>query len=344
MKMILNKFSTLGLLVLLILTSCEKDEVKVVATAGTAATLSASATTLMLTKANADKPAVTFSFLTPSFGFDAAVTNTLQIDVKGNNFAKAKEIAFDAGVLSKMYSVIDFNAFLLAMNLKTGENSQIEARLKSQITGSLLAPVYSSIIALTVNPYALTSFLYVPGAYQGWTPNTADSLLSSTSNGVYVGVINYTPGNLGFKILTKKAWGPPEYGKGSAAGTIAIGGGDLSAPNAGSLKVTADLNANTIAFEPLLWSIIGDAPQGSNWTNDIVMNYDNGKQIWSATVTMGVGGFKFRKNRDWVTNFGDKTGDLILDTENDNNIKITSAGSYRVVLNLLTNSYTIIKL
>ena len=345
MKTILNKILLMSCAGLLMLSSCKKDEVKAIALADAKpGELAASATAMTLSKADADKPGITFSFSKPNFGVSSAITNTLQLDLKGNDFAKAKEVAFDPGVLTKTFTVLDFNAMLLSMKLPTGVNTQIEARLKSQYTGTKENPVYSKVLTLTVNPYALTSFLYVPGAYQGWNPSNADSLLSATSNGIYVGVINFTPGNLGFKVLTKKSWGPPEYGKGTGAGTIAIGGGDLAAPSAGSFKVTVDMNANTILFEPLVWGLIGNAPAGSNWSNDIDMVYNNGSQTWSATSTMAVGEFKFRKNHDWGTNFGDKTGDLILDTENDNNIRITSAGNYRVVLNLITNTYSVTKL
>ncbi len=345
MKLILNKILLMSCVGLLLVSSCKKDETKVTALQDAKpGQLNASASAMMLTRADADKPAITFTFAKPDFGFDAAVTNTLQLDVKGNNFSKAKDIAFDAGTLTKTFATIDFNAMLLAMKLATGVNTQLEARLKSQFTGTAQVPVYSNVITLTANPYALTSFLYVPGAYQGWTPATADSLKSATSNGIYLGVIDFTPGNLGFKVLTKKSWGPPEYGKGSTPGSIAIGGGDLAAPSAGTFNVTVDINANTIQFDPVLWSLIGNSPAGSNWSNDVDMMYDRTSQTWSVTATMGVGEFKFRKNHDWLTNFGDKTGDFILDTENENNIKITSAGSYRIVLNLISNTYSVTKL
>lgn len=327
----------------MLIVSCKKDEVKVTASASPiAGALTASATTLNLARENATKLAIAFAFTTPDFGFDASVTNTLQLAVKGTNFASAKEVPFSTGLLTKEYTVIDFNAFLLAMNLTTGVTAQVEVRLKSQVTGASMAPVYSPVLTLSVTPYALTSFLYVPGAYQGWTPATADSLLSATSNGIYKGVINYTPDNLGFKILTKKSWGPPEYGKGSADGTIAIGGSDLSAPTAGSYELVADINANTLMFSKLVWGIIGNAPEGSNWSNDIDMKYNNGTQTWSATVQMGVGAFKFRKNHDWPVNFGYAKPNV--GTLGGDDIPVTEAGNYKVVLDLLNNKYTLTKL
>jgi starch-binding outer membrane protein SusE/F len=341
MKTVINKIIAVICLTAVI-ASCKKDEEKVIANTSSSGALAASSNTLVLTKPNAANTAITFTVTNPDFGYSASVSNTLQLALKGTNFATPKEVSISSGATSVSYSVLDFNALLLSMGLPTSTNSVIQARIKSALSPNVFN--YSNAIDLTVNPYTLISFLYVPGAYQGWNPATADSLISPTSNGIYEGIIRYTPSNLSFKVLTKKSWGTPEYGSGATAGTIAIGGGDLNAPAAGSTKVTVNLNTNTIEYSPLLWSIIGSAPVGSNWANDIEMVYDNGKQTWSVTTAMGVGAFKFRRNKDWAVNFGDKTGDLILDTENGNDINVTSAGNYRIVLNLVTNTYSITKL
>ena len=320
--------------------SCTKDEIQVTASANpTAGALTASATTLVLAKENATKRAVAFNFTAPSFGFDAAVTNTLQLAVKGTNFANAKEVPFSTGVLTKEYTVIDFNAFLLAMSLKTGETAQVEARLKSQVTEASMAPIYSPVITLTVTPYALTSFIYVPGDYQGWNPGTADSLISATSNGIYQGVIAYNAGGtFEFKITPQKKW-DVAYGD-AGGGKLGTSGGNLRVPGAGAYQITANLNTLDFTIVPLVWGIIGNAPVGSNWSNDIDMKYNNGTQTWSATVQMGVGAFKFRKNHDWGVNFGFSTAGTLGGTD----IPVTEAGNYKVVLDLVNNKYTITKL
>ena len=339
MKALFNKFILLSIASMLVW-SCKKDEVKVIATDGTPAVLTASAPALVLTKADAEKTAITFTMTAPDFGFDAAVNSTLQLAVKGSNFADPKELDLDANSLTKSFTVIEFNALLLTMNLTPGSAADIEARIKSTLSPKI-APVYSNATALKVTPYALISFLYVPGAYQGWNPSSADSLLSATSNGIYVGIINFTPGNTGFKILTKKAWGTPEYGNGSAAGSIAVGGSDLQAPGAGNYRLTADLNANTLEFAPYSFGLVGDSPVGSGWGSgpDITMQYDNGKQVWSVTADMLVGKFKFRLNSDWGTNFGDNDNNGSVENGGAD-IPVTSAGKYKIELDLVNNTYT----
>lgn len=344
MKMIFHKLLTFSCIALLIVSSCKKDETKVTLMAQPLpATLTSTASALVLSKADADKSAVTFNFTMPDFGFTSAVTNTLQIGVKGTNFVGAKEASFDAGVLTKMYTVSDFNALLNAMKLPTGANSNIEVRLKSQITSSMVEPVYSPVLTLSVNPYTLiipASFVYVPGDYQGWSPSSADSLISPTSNGIYEGVINYGPGGtFQFKITPAKKW-DTAYGDAGAGKISATAGDNLSVPAAGSYKLTVDLNAMTIAKELLSWGVIGSATPGG-WDNDTNMNYDNGKRIWNITLNLVAGELKFRKNDAWDTNYGGSNGALAL---NGSNIAIATAGSYKLEMNLVTSTYTITKL
>jgi starch-binding outer membrane protein SusE/F len=339
MKALFNKIFLLGIMSMLIW-SCKKDEVRVVATDGKAAVLTASASTLVLTKADAAKPAITFTLIAPDFGFDAAVSSTLQLAVKGTNFANPKEVDLDAKASSKTFTVIDFNALLLSMNLKTGEVSDIEARIKSSISPQVAA-VFSNAAAVKVTPYALVSFIYVPGDYQGWNPSTADSLISATSNGIYEGIITYgAGGSFEFKLTPEKKW-DLAYGDAGAGKLTSNNGGNLKVPAAGAYKLTANLNTFEFTAVKYSFGLVGDSPLGSAWGGgpDIAMTYNNGKQLWSVTADMGVGEFKFRLNSDWGVNYGDTGNNGSVEGGGDN-IKITEAGKYKIELNLVNNTYT----
>jgi starch-binding outer membrane protein SusE/F len=343
MKALFTKVFLLSIMSMLIL-SCQKDEVRVTATDGKAAVLTASSSTLVLTKADATKPAITFTLTAPDYGYDAAVSSTLQLAVKGSNFANPKEFSLDAKVLSKTFTVIDFNALLLAMNLIPGSVSDIEARIKSSISAEV-APVFSNATAIKVTPYALISFIYVPGDYQGWNPGTADSLISATSNGIYQGVINYAPGgSFEFKLTPEKKW-DLAYGDAGGGKLTSTGGSNLKVPSAGSYMLTANLNTFEFTAVKYSFGLVGDSPAGSNWGGgpDIAMKYDNGKRIWSVTADMGVGKFKFRLNSAWDTNFGDDGNNGSVENGGAD-IPIAVAGTYKIELNLVNNTYTKTKL
>jgi hypothetical protein len=336
MKKLFTQILALSGVVLLMLPSCKKDETKVVATSGVGATLTASATTLSLTKANATSTAVTFSLTPAAYNYSAAITNTLQIDVASDNFASPKSISLPANTLTQSYATIDFNAMLLALNLKPGTSSTIQARLMSSISPAI-KPVYSNVVTMTVTPYALVSFVYVPGAYQGWNPSTADSLQSPTSNGIYSGIINFTPGNLQFKITPVKNWNN-SYGTSDGSSVVYNGGNNLYVNAPGSTLVTLNLNNNTYTAVPNLWSIIGDATVGG-WSTDTDMSFNNGTQVWTIKTTLtGGGNVKFRLNHDWGTNLGGSNGTLSLGGAN---IPIATSGTYTITLNVAADTYTI---
>jgi len=341
------------------LISCKKDEVKATATvsASSASQLSASSTSPVLAKSNLTGTAVTFTGTNPNYGYSAAVNNSLQLDVKGDNFAKPQEVALAAGTISKAYTVQDFNNLLLSMNLPTTSSSQIEVRIKSALSATA-GIVYSNVVTLTVQPFALVSFVYVPGAYQGWNPATADSLQSATGNGVYTGIINFTAGNLEFKVTPAKKW-DVAYGD-AGSGTVSTSGGNLNAPAAGEYYITLDLNAKTISFAPAdYFSVIGNAAPGVAWSTDTDLKYNNGNLAWEGTMAFTVGEYKFRVNHDWSLSFGiPKTGadGVTLNNNDNNNIPVTVAGTYKTsitpmydpanpgkVLKSATAKYTLVK-
>lgn len=323
---------------LLLLASCKKDEVKVVANPANAkpGTLTASATNVPLAKADLSKVAVAFSSTGANFGYSAAVTSTLQIAVKGTSFATKKEYVLTGKNVSLSFTQADFNNMLLALNLPTGQAAQVEARMQYSISNNV-APIYSNVVTLTATPFALVSYVYVPGAYQGWTPATADSLKSATGNGVYTGIINFTGSDLSFKITSDKK-GSTWYGILNGALSSSGSATNITAPGNGQYLVTVDLNANTITMAPATayYSLIGDATTGG-WGADTDMKYDNGNDIWTVTTTLSSSGaFKVRKNHDWGTSYGTIAAPdgKTLTSANGGNIPVAATGTYTVTFSV----------
>ncbi|WP_231464314.1 MULTISPECIES: SusE domain-containing protein [unclassified Pedobacter] len=334
MKSIFLKSLALSLIAVS-LWSCKKDETRAVATSGNGGALQASATNVVLDKSKLTTTVVTFSLTEANFGYPAAVTNTLQMAAKGTNFAAPKEVLMDAKVASKAYNGLDFNNLLLALGIPTTTNTDVEFRIKSSISATA-APVYSNVVTINTKPFPLTSWIYVPGNYQGWNPASADSLVSVTGNGVYSGVIKFDGQN--FKITPAKKW-DVAYGN-AGGGKLSTSGGDISSVSAGFKLLTVDLNTlvYTIA-DADYWSIIGNAIPGSNWSVDTDLKATNdGNNTWTATVALTAGEFKFRKNHDWGTSIGNGGG----------NIVIAAPGNYKLVLTVSADgkggTYTVTKL
>lgn len=338
MKIIHN----IGLVLLLLATfqSCKKDETQARLASTDAvkpATLTLDKTNLTLSKANANDTVLHLRMIQPDFGFQAAVTNVLQFGLKGDNFKTVKEVVIPNGQSAMGFTGYELNSYLLSLGVPTGTASEFDVRLKSSIN-SKIAAVFSALASLKAVPYASTSYLYVPGAYQGWDPATAESIVSPTSNGVYTGIISFPEANSEFKLTTERNWAN-SYGQ-TATGKIAYNSGDnIKAPRAGNLEIEVNTTANTIIFKDHSWGVIGSAtPKG--WDADTDMKYDNANQLWKLRVNLTAGAIKFRKNHDWGTNFGGSNGNLVAGGAD---IAVANAGTYDIVLDLNANTYTLTK-
>ena len=86
------------------------------------------------------------------------------------------------------------------------------------------------------------------------------------------------------------------------------------------------------------WGLVGSAtPNG--WNGPDVEMYQTGSQEFSVYVELESGELKFRFNEDWGNNFGDNGNDGTLESGGAN-IPI-SAGTYFIVMDLATGTYTI---
>lgn len=350
MKTILTKFLAFSSVTLLMLSACKKDGALVTTNGGKAGTLTASTTTPVLdkTKLSDTTSVVRFSFSSANYGFSAAVTNTLQIDAAGDNWAKPMSVALSNKAYGQGYSTNDFNALLLKLNLPAGVAAQVQVRVAHTISADV-KPIYSNVLTLTATPFNLTSYLYVAGAYEGWAnPGPQeDSLVSVTGNGVYTGIINFTAGNNQFLVLPAKNWNhkyATTDATGSTSSTVKYDGpNNFYAPStAGQYQVTINTNTNTISFALVnTYSIIGDAALG--WGTDAPMKFINdGTNTWKATLPLSsTGQFKVRQNNDWTWSWGiPKAGSVgagiagtLNDSSNDN-ITVSTTGSHTVTFTI----------
>ncbi|SFH89243.1 SusE domain-containing protein [Halpernia frigidisoli] len=342
MKNIL-KFSFVALISFLLF-SCTKNEDLAMLTTTTPGSLTSSKSAIVLTKETAATNAVTFKWTNPNAGTSVAYTNQLQFAVKGTNFANPKTVDLDKGVNTVSYNVQDFNAVMLNLGLPLdGTKTDVEARIKSTVYSldgsatSLPAPTFSPAINLTVTPYALISYLYAVGAFQGWNIGAAQPLVSATSNGVYVGYLKFTDANSEFLVVPVLGSYDNKFGSNDNVHLIKNGGDNLKAVNAGYQKITVDTNLLTFGLAPYAMGIAGSGTPGGWDENaaDIPMAYNFTTQKWTATATFNAGEIKFRTNRKWTENYGGSNGTISGD-----NIAVT-AGLHTVTLDLVNQKYTV---
>jgi starch-binding outer membrane protein SusE/F len=350
MKTGLTKILTLSSMALLALASCTKNDAKVTLNTSGSGTLSASTTTVPLSRTmiNDTTKVVTFTTTAPKFGFNAAVTSTLQIDADGDNWKNPVSVTLGTKVYSQGYSTLDFDNLLLKLNLPAGTAAKVDVRVQFSLSAAEI--VYSNVISVTATPFNLTSWIWVPGDYEGWNNNGGglDSLVSATGNGVYTGIINIPAGGtMQFKLLPVKGSWTVSYGDAGSGANYATGeaistsGGNLMAPKAGGqFWMTADLNKNTITVVPAdYYSVTGDAAGG--WGVDTFMKFINdGNNNWVVTMPLvSTGAFKIRQDAQWTNSWGTGGANGELTDASGGNISIPTSGNYTVTFTMAPSAY-----
>lgn len=329
-----------------ILMACEKDEDRTVFLEGTSPILSVSESSVVLTEANAGAEVVSFSWTPSEFGYSAAVSYSLQIDSAGNNFTDP-EIATGSGDREVALTVADLNSIVTKLGLLPDVADEVEVRVAAVISDQV-EPVYSEVVNLTVTPYSTfiePVYIYVPGAYQGWDPGSANALVSVEANNMYVGYVSFAdPAGLMFKFTPEKSW-DVAYGDGGE-GKLSTSGGDLAVPEVGTYWMEVDLNELTWSATPGGWAVVGNSTPGG-WDVDTDMNYNDAENVWEIELPLTAGLLKFRLDNTWDVNYGDNdTSDDLLNSGGAD-IPVTEAGTYVIVLNLTDEenpTYTLTKI
>ncbi len=305
----------MSLLSLIILFSCEKDETKAVLsdTPGEPG-LNVPSTELVLQRANATQVLV-FSGAAADFGFQAAVSYTLEAIKSGNSFDSPSIIA-TAAVDTFALTVADLNAKLLDLGIAEYSATQVEMRVKATLTSTVPA-AYSAVKVVTATLYGLPRLVLSTTPEQG--------ILSPAGDGNYGGMVKLEAG-VSFTLTDL------ETGKtyGGEAGVLAENGTPIAVETAGWYNLTASTVDMTYAPNPYFIGLVGSATPNQWNAPDQKMDYNPADGTWNITIDLVAGDIKFRLNDDWAWNLGGTTDNL---THNGANIPVT-AGNYTISLTI----------
>jgi len=276
-----------------------------------------------------------------SSGID--VKYTVSLARKGGSFSNLGTVTSTVAnpVKSLELTSKDFVFALLNAGAAANVQSEFDVKVTAETKSTGTITLVSEVVTFKATPYEVTSYLYAPGAYQGWTPATAESLISPKSDGIYTGYIKFTEANSEFKITTARNW-DNSYGTTDNVNLIYNGGGNLKAPNTGYQKLTVNTNTLVFSLEAYSWGLIGDATPGG-WDADTDMTWNSSNQTWEIANIALVGGknIKFRLNDAWTTNYGGSGGNLV---SGGSDIQVAESGNYKIVLDLVNLKYSVIKL
>lgn len=329
MKSLYIKIMTYSML-LLLFTSCKKDETRVVAGTGTVPALTSTApATMVLTEANATANAGVFTWTASSFGFEGSIVSyTLQVGIGGKNFADYKEVAIGSGLTTTVTNAT-LNSLINQLNATNGVSGKVDVRIKATIAATY-PPAYSNVLTYNVNPYQIIIFypsLYVPGAYQNWIPETAPRVSSVLDDKKYEGYINFaTAGE--FKINPAANW-VHSYGTNSLGTIVLDGGGNLSMPVAGYYLLKVNTTELTWSATKTTFSVLGTAVG-----TETAMTFDATTGLWTVTKALTAGTLSFRANGADTIKYGSAAtanGKLVAD---GTAIPVATAGTYKITFNV----------
>lgn len=337
----IRKYSLLILLVFAGLSACKDDDFGPVLQPGNAPAFinPTDGASFELLEDKATEVMTTFVWSAADFGYQAAITYQVELDVAGNNFNDAVTLGTTTND-SLSVTVEKVNNILLTKELPGETPSDVEVRVVASVSPEV-GPLVSAPITLTITPYTVAinyPQLQVPGSYQGWDPaNNSTIIWSVKSDDKYEGYLYFPDPNTEFKYTLGPSW-DTNWGDDGADGTLDPNGANIVAAEAGVYKLNVDLNALTHSYLKTDWGLIGSAtPNG--WDSDQDMSYDPASGIWSITLDLVVGEIKFRANDDWAINLGDNDTNKTLEYDGAN-IPIAENGNYTVELILNVPKYT----
>lgn len=175
--------------------------------------------------------------------------------------------------------------------------------------------------------------LWLPGNQQGWSPSTAQTIHSSD----YVHFWGYAYLNGEFKFTGQPDWNPYNWGDGGEPGKLKAGAGNINAENNGLHYV--EVNLSELTYKMVYCStygLIGSAtPNGWDASTALTPNADF--TVWTGTIHMVPGEYKFRANDGWDVNLGGSIDNL---TPGGDNLKYDGPeGDKKITLDLTQYPY-----
>jgi hypothetical protein len=160
------------------------------------------------------------------------------------------------------------------------------------------------------------------GSPNGWDDETA--LTYSPEDTEWQGVLHLTADEIKFRA--NHSW-DYNYGSNAADGILQAGGNNIPVDVESDYSIVLDLSTpNEYTYSLNRWGLIGDATPGG-WDNDTNMTWDADNGVFTVTLDLIAGSFKFRANDGWDINYG---GDLNGLNAGGDNIAVAEDGNYTI--------------
>jgi hypothetical protein len=346
--------------------ACKKDNLAELNKGNTPLILNASSGNLVLTEKNKNNDALDFSWSSGSNqGTNAAITYTLMLAKSGTSFTNAVNLNIGTANFIRKFLTSELNDTLLKhFNATPNAQFVMDVKVIAQTQATGIAAEASPVIQVKITPYqpvSTTVYLVGDATPNAWDNTQATPLTSiSTEPGGFTWTGKLTPGN--FKFLTTLGQWLPSYNKGAIDASMVMRT-DFSQPDAQwqvtttgiyTVKVNLlDLSISVVQQALPLYSqlwIVGDAtPNGWNINNPNSMRADSSNLfLFKYNEILSTGEFKIpTATGNWSTDYymplvnhqalNSTDVQLVKGGNPDNKWQITTAGPYKITLDIFAN-------
>ena len=322
---------------------------------------------LVLQVANATNTAVSFNWNSSPYG-NNNINYALQLDTVGGNFANPQVFQY-GNAFSSNFSVINLNSAAIAAGVTGGSTKNVEFRIVSYLGAGYTTPlVYSNTVTINITTFTpIPPNLYIIGDATpiGWnnTPNLSPSQQFTRIDAVSYGlVINLTAGGSYVFLPVAGDWTHKYGGTSATGGTLladgAVPGSNTPAPaTSGLYRIVVNFQTGTYTVTPYSTTIptnlyiVGDATAGG-WANPVPVPSQQFTKIDAVSfgiiinLTATKSYLFLPLNGDWTHKYGGTSatgGPLLADgaVPGSNTPAPATTGTYKIVVNFLTNTYTV---
>lgn len=368
MKNILKYIPALGLA--LAFGSCESDLETVTYSpeSSQAAVLKSVDAVYVLDAQKSDQTVFTLEWSEPDMGYQAAITNNVEIDLAGNGFA-TPVVAASLGKGGKYaFTHNDLNNLLMGLLEDRGMEiaaNDFEIRIASSISVSAQT-LYSNTISTNITPFVgerQYPKIWIVGDYCGWNHAQSQFLFSANEDENYAGMIYFDGKSAnGWKLTPAGDWNNGEWGapeapeaEASSMTLLTSGGGNITnyAHNSYYLEFNATTAELKISQAYDSWGIVGGH---NNWgSGDTPMTLGSETDLTgatqyflTATMDMEAGNtWKIRPDEKWENDKGPAQVELEGDAADngDGNFRVDDTGNYTIkwYFNKVTQRVTVTK-
>lgn len=342
-----NKYITLLSIMLLAFIGCSDDKDKVFYNPDgiETNTLGAVKDSYFLNQDEASKVIDTFRWGKLDFGYQAAITYVLQIDLQGKEFANPQEVT-STSRLEADVTVEALNKSMLALQrtykFVHATQQEVEFRVLGRISEATEG-IHSNALPSKVTPYFTFPKVWIIGDYCGWDHGSTQFLYAfddEKPNRLEAWVDFNDKAANGFKLTGAADWDNGNWGvkEGQSvepeAKEIVLwddgGSQDIKAYSRRFYKLGFDKNSLTVYN---LYSMDSFGILGSALDNELEMSFDEKEQEFTITTTFKKGDIRFRADKkEGDLSFGKGSADGKL-AQGNTPISV-DAGMYTIKVNI----------